>query len=63
MGVMIADEWVWAKDADDLRWIPIGFNDVIATVRMKHKVAEPILCMEELLKDIIAENQMTNENT
>lgn len=55
MGVMIADEWVWAKNAKDLRWIPIHFDDVIATVRMKHKVSEPILFMEKLLREIIGE--------
>ena len=53
MGVMIADEWVWAKDADDLRWIPIPSTDTIATVRMRHKDSEPILYMETLLTDII----------
>lgn len=53
MGVMIADEWVWAKDADDLRWIPIPSTDVIATVRMRHKDPEPIIFMETLLADII----------
>ena len=53
MGVMIADEWVWAKDADDLRWIPIPSTDVIATVRMRHKDSEPIIFMETLLADII----------
>ena len=55
MGVMIADEWVWAKDADDLRWIPINAKDTIATVRMKHKDTEPILFMEEMLRQIISE--------
>ena len=53
MGVMIADEWVWAKNADDLRWIPIPSKDIIATVRMRHKDSEPIIFMETLLADII----------
>jgi DNA-binding transcriptional LysR family regulator len=54
MGVMIADEWVWAKNAEDLRWIPIHSTDTIATVRMKHKETEPIIFMEQLLGDIIS---------
>lgn len=53
MGVMIADEWVWAKNADDLRWIPINSDDIIATVRMKHKDSEPIIYMEQTLSEII----------
>ncbi len=53
MGVMIADEWVWAKNADDLRWIPINSDDIIATVRMKHKDSEPIIYMEQILSEII----------
>ena len=57
MGVMIADEWVWAKNADDLRWIPINTTDTIATVRMRHKDSEPILFMENILKQIIDELQ------
>ena len=55
MGVMIADEWVWAKNADDLRWIPINSDDIIATVRMKHKDSEPIIYMEQTLSEIIGE--------
>lgn len=55
MGVMIADEWVWAKNADDLRWIPMNTDDTVATVRMRYKDSEPILFMEKLLADIIAD--------
>ena len=52
MGVTIADEWVWAREADDLRWIPIDARDVISTVRMRSKESERIKYMEDILADI-----------
>ena len=56
MGVMIADEWVWAKGADDLKWIPFNSSDSIAITRLKSKDNENVLLMEKILKEIIAEN-------
>ena len=53
MGVTIADDWVWAKDADDLKWIPINASDTISTVRMRSKESEQVRFMEDLLAEII----------
>lgn len=53
MGVTIADDWVWARFAEDLRWIPINAKDVVSTVRMRSKENESLLYMEEMLADII----------
>ena len=53
MGVMIADEWVWAKDADDLRWIPFNAIDTISVARLRTRDNENVLAMEEILKGII----------
>ena len=53
MGVMIADAWVWAKDADDLRWIPFKAEDTIAVARLKSKDSENQLAMENILTEII----------
>ena len=56
MGVTIADEWVWAKGAEDLRWIPFNARDSVAIARLRSKDNEHVLLMENLLKEIIAEN-------
>ncbi len=56
MGVAIADEWVWAKGAEDLRWIPFNATDSIAIARQRSKDDEHVLLMEKLLKEIITEN-------
>lgn len=56
MGVTIADEWVWAKGADDLKWIPFNSSDRIAIARLRSKDNEHVLLMEKILKEIIAEN-------
>ena len=56
MGVTIADEWVWAKGAEDIRWIPFDAKDSIAIVRLRSKDNEHVLLMEDILKEIIAEN-------
>ena len=55
MGVTIADEWVWAKDAEDLRWISFDARDVISTVRMRSKESDSIKYMEDILADIIGD--------
>ena len=56
MGVAIVDEWVWAKGADDLKWIPFNAKDTISVVRMRTKDNDNILEMERILKEIISEN-------
>ena len=53
MGVTIADDWVWAKNADDLRWIPFSAQDTIAVARLRTKDNENVLTMEKILMDII----------
>ena len=53
MGVTIADDWVWAKGADDLRWIPFKAQDTIAVARLKSKNNENQLAMERILTEII----------
>ena len=55
MGVTIADEWVWAKGADDLLWIPFNAKDTAAVARLKAKDDKHLLTMEGILKDIIGE--------
>ena len=63
MGVMIADEWVWAKDADDLRWIPFNAIDTISVARLRTRDNENVLAMEEILKDIIYKLPESNSAT
>ena len=53
MGVMIADDWVWAKNADDLRWIPFKAHDTISVARLKIKDYDAVLAMEDILSDIL----------
>ena len=55
MGVAIVDDWVWAKDADDLRWIPFNASDTVSIARMRSKDDENILTMESVLKEVISE--------
>lgn len=54
MGVTIADEWVWAKDADDLEWISFNAYDTVSIARRGGKENENVLAMEKILKDIIS---------
>ena len=56
MGVTIADEWVWAKGAEDLKWIPFNAEDKITIARLRSKDNEHVLLMENILKEIIAGN-------
>jgi DNA-binding transcriptional LysR family regulator len=53
MGVMIGDEWVWAKNADDIRWIPFNAHDIIAVARLRTKDNDNVLAMEKILSDIV----------
>jgi hypothetical protein len=61
MGVMIADDWVWAKDADDLRWIPFNATDTISIARLRTRNNENVLKMESILTKIIEENSLVNK--
>ena len=55
MGVTIADDWVWAKDAEDLRWIPFNAKDTISVARLRSRDNENVLVMENILMEIIDE--------
>ena len=62
MGVAILDEWVWAKNADDLRWIPFKAKDSVSIARMSARESGPVLAMENILRDVI-EEQEKHRNT
>jgi DNA-binding transcriptional LysR family regulator len=62
MGVAIFDEWVWAKNADDLRWIPFKAKDSVSIARMSARESGPVLAMENILRDVI-EEQEKHRNT
>lgn len=53
MGVTIGDDWVWAKNATDLSWIPFKARDTISIARLKTKETDEVLAMEEILIDIL----------
>ena len=53
MGVTIADDWVWAKNADDLRWIPFNASDTISVARLRFKDNDHIMAMEKILIETI----------
>lgn len=53
MGVSIIDEWGWAKDAPDLRWISLDAMDDITVARPKNNDSSITLTMERILTDTI----------
>ena len=61
MGVAIADTWVWAKGAADLRWIPFNARDIISIARMSARESEPVLIMEKILSDVIYEQESSQK--
>ena len=61
MGVAIADTWVWAKGAADLRWIPFNARDIISIARMSARESEPVLVMEKILSDVIYEQESSQK--
>jgi len=63
MGVAIVDDWVWAKDSSDLRWIPMSSTDTVSIGRMKSKTDEATIFMENILKEVIAEQELTSRNS
>ena len=54
MGVAIMDEWNWAKDAADIRYIPIKAKDTVSIARLRYKGSKQIEYMYEVLKGIIS---------
>ena len=63
MGVTIADEWVWAKGADDLVWIPFNAKDTISVARLRSREDEQVLAMESILKEVIEKQEKTRMRT
>ena len=57
MGVAIVDEWVWAKGAADLKWLPFKAADTVTTARMKPRTNEQVLLMEQIIADVINEQE------
>lgn len=55
LGVAIADDWVWAKGADDLRWIRFNASDTISIARMRIKYDENMITMGNILKEVISD--------
>ena len=53
MGVAIMDEWAWAKNAADLRYIPLDVRDDISLVRLASKRSGTIDYMETILAEVI----------
>jgi hypothetical protein len=62
MGVAILDEWVWAKNSDDLMWIPFKAKDSVSIARMSARESGSVLAMEKILRDVI-EEQEKHRNT
>lgn len=57
MGVAIVDEWVWAKDSEDIMWIPFRAKDQVSIARMSARESDQVLTMEKVLKEVIAEQE------
>lgn len=57
MGVAIVDDWVWAKNADDIRWIPFRAKDTVSVARMSVRESEQDLRMEQILSEVIREQE------
>ena len=62
MGVAVVDEWVWAKNAPDVAWIPLDMTDGISVARLANKKSETIDRMEEILTGIIPEASDPSHN-
>ena len=57
MGVAIVDEWVWAKGAEDVRWIPFRAKDIVSIARMSARESEQNNLMEKILSEVISEQE------
>ena len=57
MGVAIVDEWVWAKGAEDIRWIPFRAKDIVSIARMSARESEQNTLMERILTEVISEQE------
>lgn len=53
MGVAIADEWVWAKNAPDLKSFEFDAFDTVSIARMNSNSSKELLLLEEILTEII----------
>lgn len=63
MGVAIADEWVWAKGAADLAWIPFNAKDTVSIARMSARQSEAVDKMEEIIIEVIDEQEKHKETS
>ncbi len=61
MGVAIVDDWVWAKNADDICWIPFRAMDTVSVARMRARESEQDLRMEQILTDVIREQEQAKQ--
>lgn len=59
MGVTIADEWVWAKGADDLDWIPFKAKDTVSIAKLRSRTDEHVIKMEGILREVIEKQEKT----
>lgn len=55
LGVTIADDWVWAKGAEDIRWMKFNASDTVSIARMRIKHDEYMITMSRILKEVISD--------
>jgi hypothetical protein len=55
LGVTIADDWVWAKGADDLRWMRFDASDTVSIARIRMKHDEYMITMSKILKEVVSD--------
>ncbi len=53
MGVAIADEWVWAKNAPDISWFEFNAHDTVSIARMNSNLSRELLMLEEIIIEIL----------
>ena len=56
MGVGIFDDWVWARNASDLRYISFDARDDIVIARMRNRNDTQIRSLCEILRSVISDN-------
>lgn len=54
MGVAVMDIWSWAKNASDLRFLPLNAYDTITIAQLNSRENKQVDFMHEILKDIIS---------
>lgn len=57
MGVAIVDDWVWAKNAEDLSWIPMLAKDTVSVARMKSRSSDQVAGLEQIILDVVSEQE------